>query len=131
MPTKKAPPKKLAGGGEVVEPPSAPPAPEIELCGHVNRHSLGLDKKQDGLACDLRKGHHGDHEGWHIEYEKHEVTKIVKGEEETNIVYEPVQVRRQWGDAAGVPVSEIPAPPPVSQPTMASLEQRVQKLERK
>lgn len=130
---RKAPTKKPVASapnpeqGQVAAAP--PPAHAPEVCGHVNRHSVGLDKKLDNMSCDLRPGHHGDHEGWHTEYQRHDETRIVKGEEETFAVYEAVDIRRQWSDAAGIPVAEIPPPPPPEQPTMAALDKRVMRLE--
>lgn len=107
----------------------APPAPKV--CGHVNRHSVGLDKKLDYMLCDKPPGHSGDHEGDHLEWEKHEETSIVHGEEEIRVFYAEVVLRRQWNDAAGVEVKNIPPPVAAPQLSLADLERRVSDIERR
>jgi len=102
---------------------------DAKKCGHINRHSIGLDRKLDNLECDLPQGHEGNHQGNHKEYQKTEDVKIVNGEETITIRYKEVEVRRGWTDMAGTPVSEIPVPDPVKQPTLQDLEDRMKVLE--
>lgn len=102
---------------------------EKKLCGHVNKHSLGTDRKPDEMKCDLPDGHAGNHQGVHIELQRVEDAQIVDGSEVISVRYEEVEVRRGWNDMAGVPVSEIPTPKEPSQPTMLELEKRVKELE--
>jgi hypothetical protein len=101
----------------------------LAACGHVNRHSIGLDKKPDNVACDLPKGHGGDHEGEHEEYVKEYDTRIENGIEITRTILVAVKRRVQWGDMAGIPFSQIPRPLPPAPPTVANLEKRLRSLE--
>ena len=103
--------------------------PASELCGHVNRHSFGTDRKLDNLTCDLLPGHTGDHSAIHKELQRTENAEIIDGKEVTEVTYEEVEIRRGWGDMAGTPVSEIPTPPPAGPLTMLELENRVKQLE--
>jgi len=100
-----------------------------ELCGHVNRHSFGTDRKLDNMVCDLLKGHTGDHSGVHDELVRVENASIVDGREVTSVTYETVQRRCSWNDMAGTPVAELPKPVPVAPLTLIELEQRLNQLE--
>jgi len=101
-----------------------------KVCGHVNMHSIGVDKKLDKMSCDLKPGHDGDHSGVHEELQRTEETEYVNGEEITRVKYFPVERRCAWSDMAGTPVSEMPKPDPVRPPTMLELQGRIEQLER-
>ena len=100
-----------------------------EICGHVNRHSYGVDRELDNITCDLPKGHDGDHSAMHDELQKTENVKIVDGTEVVSVTYETIQQRRGWTDMAGTPVSQI-TPGTVEQPSLEEVEKRVMELER-
>lgn len=76
-----------------------------ELCGHVNQHSIGLDRKLSKLKCVLPAGHKGDHEAPYetLGYASPETPpeKIFKkgGKE-----YARVIEQAYWSDDAGTPV---------------------------
>ena len=99
------------------------------LCGHVNRHSLGVNNKLDNLKCDLKNGHSGDHSGVHTELQRAEDTQIINGEEVIKVTYEKVDVRRGWTAMAGTPVSEMPVPPEPKPATLMDIDNRLRKLE--
>jgi hypothetical protein len=93
---------------------------EVELCGHINRHSYGIDGQLDNLACDLPKGHAGDHSAMHKEVNvshMRDVNRKVTGE-----IRNEYKVRAYWGDAAGIPVGQLPPTPEIQPPTMLELE---------
>ncbi len=37
-----------------------------EVCGHINKHSFGVDGKPDNPVCFLKPGHDGLHRGKHF-----------------------------------------------------------------
>jgi hypothetical protein len=106
--TKKAPTKKVAE--EVQEA-------EVNICGHVNRHSFGVDGKPDNLQCTLPKGHDGLHSAQHYEggtqlsgmLSADDLEAFVWNEETER--YEGI-ILRHWNDMAGIPAKDIkPAKP--------------------
>jgi hypothetical protein len=89
--------------------------PKAEKCGHINRHSIGVDGKPDNLECTLDSGHPGAHSAPH-----HEIAKQLSGtlededrdvfetkyDEQGELYYEGHPLR-SWTDAAGIPAKEI------------------------
>ena len=83
-------------------------------CGHVNRHSFGMDGKPDNLACTLEKGHTGDHCAVHDERAT-SISGALTPEEMNNYKdaiidgkkYYVASVNRFWKDIAGTPANEI------------------------
>jgi len=76
-----------------------------ELCGHVNRHSAGVDGLPDNMECFLLKGHEGLHRG------KHMTRFVTHKVEKKKIVAELETLREtesEWSDGASIPVSAIP-----------------------
>lgn len=123
MPTKKI----KEDAPVVVEEVNESPTPNN--CGHINRHSIGLDRKPDNVACDKPKGHNGDHEGEHEEYIKFYETTIENGVEITRVKLVAEKRRVQWGDMAGIPFDKIPRPAPLPPPTLSNLAERMARLE--
>lgn len=76
-----------------------------EKCGHINRHAFGVDGKPLPLACDLPKGHQGNH---HAHYKKNQ-PEYVYGEKGrvVKVIQNVVDGETFWQNGAGVPVSEI------------------------
>jgi hypothetical protein len=72
-----------------------------KLCGHVNKHSLGLDSLPDNMTCFLPPGHEGPHRGKHktrfVTY-KFKDRKVVEKNEEIR------DAESEWLDEANVPV---------------------------
>ena len=97
--------------------------PKVEkekVCGHINRHSYGVDGKLDNLACVLPTGHRGDHSAPHVEESithMREKTGRITGE-----IRDKKTVTAFWGDMAGTPVDQIPVPKEIKPPSMAELE---------
>lgn len=88
---------------------------KAEKCGHINRHSIGVDGKPDNLECTLPAGHSGPHSAPHHEIAKQMSASLAGGsadefepvrDEYGNVLYEGTPVR-SWGDAAGIPPGEI------------------------
>lgn len=73
-------------------------------CGHVNRHSLGLDNQPDSLACARDSGHDGLHGAAHLEFVE---STAAAAETIGRKRYERKKVYREWSDMAGIPVSQI------------------------
>ena len=73
-------------------------------CGHINRHSLGLDNKADNLACTRDRGHDGLHGADHLELVE---STAANAEAIGRKRYERKKVFREWSDQAGTPVSQI------------------------
>jgi hypothetical protein len=84
-------------------------------CGHVNKHSLGVDRKPDNLACTLEKGHEGNHSALHFESSTQLSPMLSEAEQNKyNIIdgddgktYYEGYIERHWTDDAGIPASEI------------------------
>lgn len=91
-----------------------------ELCGHINRHSLGVDGLPDNMSCILPKGHPGAHRGRHL------VRRTVHQVEKKHIVGEKVTSEKEeeseWLDGAGIPVDEAPAVVEIKPKTLAEQE---------
>lgn len=93
---------------------------KAEKCGHINRHSVGVDGKPDNLECTLPAGHSGPHSAPHHEVAKQMSASLAGNSADQfepvvdqlgNVLYEGNPVR-YWTDAAGVPANEIvPASP--------------------
>ena len=103
---------------------------EDNKCGHTNYHSIGPDGKFDHPVCEKKAGHSGDHQGRHMENQRRERVEILNGVERTQSILVPVERVVQWGDMAGTPTDDIPAPPPVKQPSLQDLEDRMNQLEK-
>ena len=80
------------------------------ICGHINKHHIGLSGRLEALTCELPDGHEGDHEA---DYECLRVTdgsieqedlphKTVGGKE-----YVVTTERAEWSDGAEIPAREI------------------------
>lgn len=87
-------------------------APEVNFCGHVNKHSFGIDGKPDNLQCTLEKGHEGLHSALHHEEGTQLSGMLDTSEQETfewneeRKVYEGY-ILRHWDDMAGIPAKDI------------------------
>lgn len=80
-----------------------PEEPEaVELCGHINRHSNGVDGKPDNLACEKPLGHSGNHGAMHEELRSFGEGG---GTEPKGFTW------REWLDIAGTPVDQIKPDP--------------------
>jgi len=136
--------KEKAPQAEIVEEVQVP---EVELCGHINRHSLGLDGKPDNLACTLPKGHTGNHSAEHYEVAT-QVSGMLEDVQSMEFNQLPdgkmeITTLREWGDMAGIPAKDIvPARPGVellnadhlfgveSNQRISDLEDKIAKLEK-
>lgn len=88
----------------------------IDLCGHINRHSYGVDGKPDELSCDLPLGHEGNHGAWHYE-EGTQLSSMLTDDESQKFEVKYMDddgkplyagtIRREWNDMAGIPANEI------------------------
>lgn len=89
-----------------------PEEEEFVVCGHINRHSIGMDGVLDNLACERELGHDGDHGAWH--YEIH-FGPSLRDEVNPRIMHPQINfegdVWGEWSDMAGTPVSEIKPEP--------------------
>lgn len=86
---------------EYKEEMTQPDLEKLPVCGHVNRHSVGVDGQLDNIKCYLPTGHAGPHRGKHMQRFSHHVV------EKKHIVAEPYEdkeVESEWLDGAGVPV---------------------------
>jgi len=85
------------------------PDPEIILCGHINRHSLGVDGEPDGMTCFLPKGHELNeetklHRGRHMtRYVRH----IKEGKRIVGETYEDRETESEWSDGASIPIGPV------------------------
>jgi hypothetical protein len=101
---------------------------EVVDCGHINRHSIGIDNKPDNPACDLPKGHAGDHHGVHkmkVERERfyeRETGRLLK------IEYDEAEAETHWSDMAGTPVKDIKPGPLPSRSKKSEIMQVVEQL---
>lgn len=80
---------------------------ELKTCGHVNKHFYNAKGKLQDLACDLPKGHAGDH---HATYTRLVPEPLMN--EKGQVVeerYNQTEDEAYWGDAAGVPAKDIHA----------------------
>lgn len=83
-----------------------------ELCGHINRHSYGVNGKLDNLSCEKEKGHEGNHGAWH--FERHYGPAL---QDDINPrIYHPQLSWEgdrwtEWNDDAGTPVELIKPKP--------------------
>ena len=105
MPTKKhviVPELAKEGTPSVSEKPA-----ETGKCGHLTRHSHGIDGKHDNLACTREPGHDGNHGAEHLELVESPVGTIEIGRKK----YVKKNIYREWSDVAGTPVSQIPLQP--------------------
>jgi hypothetical protein len=105
------------GAAEVLQEEIPKIEPEPKLCGHINRHSHGIDNKPDNLSCTMPLGHTGDHGALHKEASYSSVT--VKDTDRSkprptgkhNII--EYEVFAYWNDMAGTPVDQIKPPPEI------------------
>lgn len=79
--------------------------PDIYACGHISKHHYNAKGRLEDIACDLPKGHAGDH---------HAVYMKLVDDPETDLRgitvahhYREVEADTFWGDAAGTPVNQI------------------------
>lgn len=92
-----------------------------EKCGHVNRHSYGVNHKLDNLACEKAAGHDGLHGALHDE-ETSRLGEGVSAEQAAQFEYIELppqyagqaprgiykgRIWREWSDAAGTPAKDI------------------------
>lgn len=132
MPSKKQDPATEEIDTSVPKPPEVAQEAEVvkkpAVCGHVDMHSFGPDGKHDHPACVLPAGHTGDHYAKHqqkVERERfyeRETGKLLK------IEYDTLEVDAWWGDAAGVPASEIKVGKMPSRNQKSDLLQEIQNL---
>ena len=88
-----------------VKEPSPQPEPVSEpagpvLCGHVNRQYYNEKGALADLACELLKGHPGNHKAKCLRNERDEITN-----EKGNVIkvnYHPEPAECEWSDAAGI-----------------------------
>jgi hypothetical protein len=94
--------KKKDSYGEEVEAANLEP----ELCGHVNRHSMGVDGLPDNMTCFRPKGHDGLHRGKHlVRFTVHQKDgKRIIGE----VVRQELVQESEWSDGAGIPFEDTP-----------------------
>lgn len=76
-------------------------------CGHINKHYFNTQGKLEDLACDLPKGHTGDHHAIALR-NMPEYTHDHKGIP-IKVVYTETETETYWGDMAGTPAKEITA----------------------
>lgn len=85
-------------------------APQKAICGHVNRHSFGVDGKPDNPTCFLEAGHTPPHKGKHLR-RNYRYDRV--GKKFVSVFVGDVEEIAEWHDGAGeVPTSfppEIPA----------------------
>lgn len=87
----------------------------MSKCGHVNKHSRGVDGKPDNLECHLEAGHSGPHEAYHFEsttqlspmLTEEEQNKFEIVEKDDGKTYYEGKLLRHWTDMAGTPTNEI------------------------
>lgn len=100
-----------------------PPETEEELvelygvCGHINRHSFGVDGEPDNLACERPKAHLGNHGADQLQRSRNlgealspSMTasfKPVLHKETGERLYYEGKIWSEWGDLAGTPADEI------------------------
>lgn len=86
-------------------------------CGHVNKHSFGIDGKPDNMKCHLPKGHDGPHKGAHVRrvYDRKYVQKRL-----VDKTYKDVEEESEWLDGAGEYPTTFPAE--IKPPSLAEQE---------
>jgi len=80
---------------------------ESALCGHINRHYYNPKGRLEDLACDLPKGHTGDHHAKHLINVPDPIVDSKGGVIEQH--YRQEEADAYWGDAAGTPAQDIKA----------------------
>jgi len=82
-----------------------PKVTSFVACGHVNKQHHGYDGKLEDLACELTKGHTGDHNAHY----KRKVGTPVTNEKGivTSTAYHEEESLGAWSDAAGVPSNQV------------------------
>lgn len=75
------------------------------LCGHISKHHYNSKNRLEDIACDLPKGHTGDH---HAKYMK--MVDAPEADARGIVIdhhYHEEEADAYWGDAAGVPAANI------------------------
>ena len=76
---------------------AAPAADAPGVCGHINRHSYGINGELDNISCTLPAGHSGDHGAPHLERDYGEGGAVTwEGERWAD-----------WTDMAGTPADQL------------------------
>lgn len=120
--------------------------PEVKLCGHINRHSIGADGKPDNLACTLPEGHVGLHQAPHYEIAT-QISGMLDADESMQFTQRTDgllegTIMRSWNDQAGIPADQIKPRTPgqhlvsadhmfpeVESQRISELEEKIAKLE--
>jgi len=93
---------------EETSPVEVPVAEAADVCGHINRHSKGIDGKLNYLSCDLEPEHEGFHSAIHY---TRRLGMSYRDEDNQRKVIRDIEFegeeRVTWTDMAGTPVEDI------------------------